>query len=189
MVYQNSIEASNEREPLIGNSSIDVAKLQINDEGARSNFPCSSPIVPSNPSDNTTEKTDFATIPLPYRFRLLLGVSSAAMAFSSTTISLYCVNYLNFEPVQMTHYYMYLSWSALLNPIIGFVSDSVSIRGENRRPLVIYGSALCLAIFCLFSFVDYTTENYTLFVFLSVLQQWAQSCVSVPINGMMVEMV
>eukprot|EP00758_Cryptobia_borreli_P002603 Tbor_TRINITY_DN3154_c0_g1::TRINITY_DN3154_c0_g1_i1::g.14674::m.14674 len=135
--------------------------------------------------DDVQQKEDHVEI--PWQLRLLLVITTIGQYIGGSAIYLYIVMDLDFGPVKLTEYSLYMGWAYLVTPIIGFVADIFVFRREKRRPLVVLGALGSAGTFLLFITVPYTTECFSLFVALSWFQTISGSFVNTAINGILVE--
>jgi hypothetical protein len=128
------------------------------------------------------------SIHLSMELRALLVVSSIAQDAASTALSLYMIDDLSFEPIQLTQYWMYMGWSYTFSPAIGMLADVMVIGGEKRRPLIAFGALGSMSIFILFISVPITTQVFPLFVVISFIHNICGACVASATNGAIVAM-
>lgn len=129
-----------------------------------------------------------ASIHLTNELRALLIVSSIAQEASSTALSLYMIDDLSFEPIQLTRYWMYMAWSYACSPFVGVLADVLVVGGEKRRPLIAFGAFGSMTVFILFVAVPITTQVFPLFVVISFFQNVCGACIASATNGAIVAM-
>jgi Na+/melibiose symporter-like transporter len=124
---------------------------------------------------------------LPNTLKVTLFCIAVSQYIGSSSISLFVMLDLSFEPTQLTHYWMYMSWVYWLNPVVGWACDELVIRFERRRPFALIGVVVNVICFLLIAEVEGVCEYYALFLLVSGAQTLAQQMVSVPLNALVVE--
>ena len=124
---------------------------------------------------------------LSWRIKCVLLGFAVSQYLGSSSISLFVMLDLNFEPVQLTHYWMYMSWVYWFNPVVGWLCDEMIIHGERRRPFALIGLLGNVACFLAVGFLNDVSQNYAVFVAVSAAQTLAQQMLSVPLNALIVE--
>jgi len=118
--------------------------------------------------------------------RLVLFVVAVAQFMSASAISLFMVKDVRAEPIDVTKFWMIMSWTYIASPVVGWISDSITVCGERRRPPVCLGVALNV-VFIVLMFSLPSAESYHVFVGVALGQTVAQLILTIPLNALVVE--
>eukprot|EP00796_Vickermania_ingenoplastis_P002025 gene2025-1215_t len=124
---------------------------------------------------------------LPLNVKLLLIVSAMSMGFSASIISIFMNQVLEYGPVEITKYWLYVGFTWWTEPFVGIFADSVTLFGERRRPLFLLASAGSIGVYCLFLFKPSVTANFRDFVMVAIAAQLCTIAQYVSLNGVLVD--
>ena len=140
---------------------------------------------PAQQQQSAGENRDTTVNPFGRVLELSLCALSFTQYIATSILGMYVFLDLKWGPSDLTRFWMYLGWAAWLSPLVGWLSDSIVISGERRRPCIIVG--LVFNIVCWIAIFSLPHASRLSFVALCFFQTFAQMMVVVPMNGMVVE--
>ncbi|EPY30280.1 folate/biopterin transporter [Angomonas deanei] len=124
-------------------------------------------------------------IPLPVLS--LLVTCALVQSFSSGIITLLINGEMQYEPAEVQRYWMYISLTGWVQPVLGWLSDALVLWGEKRRPLFLLCCAGNTLIYSAYFFFPHTLDTFSVFMPLSLLSQIFLMGTYIPLNGLLVE--
>ena len=127
------------------------------------------------------------SIKFPWALIVLLVLTSAAQYAGTNSIGLLVMLTLHYGPVETNNFWMIMGLVGFASPVLGWFSDVFTPLGERRRPCLALGLTMNGLLMILMS--HYATQVSKLgFILMALVQTISESLVSIPLNGMVVEL-
>lgn len=137
---------------------------------------------PLNPDEAATPPR------LPPSVLLLVLCSSSVLGFTYSVVSIFINKELQYGPVEVTRYWLFVGLISWGEPLVGFLVDCLIVYGEKRRPVFLLstlGSCVLSSVIC---FVPAASAHFYSFVGLSIVLQLCMMGQYISVDGVLMSL-